>query len=145
MRELKILSGQANPQLAHDICEALHLQLGSVSLGKFPMGKTIARSTMTCGRDVFLIQPTCPPVNDNLLELLIMIDSCKASAARARRYLLRLRQDAGRGRVPLPPSWLPQINAPGPDRVLTMDLHARRSKVFRHRGPFVPRRYSTAR
>ena len=84
MRELKIFSGRANPQLAKDICDFLHLDLGSIELGKFPDGENFCKIQEDVrGRDVYLIQPTCPPVNDNLLELLIMIDSCKrASAAR---------------------------------------------------------------
>ena len=84
MRELKIFSGQANAKLAHDICGFLHLPLGEISLGKFPDGENFCKIEEDVrGRDVYLIQPTCPPVNDNLMELLVMIDSCKrASAAR---------------------------------------------------------------
>ncbi|MCB0187004.1 MAG: ribose-phosphate pyrophosphokinase-like domain-containing protein, partial [Caldilineaceae bacterium] len=74
MRELKILSGRANRGLAQDICGFLHLGLGSVSLGKFPDGENFCKiDDDVRGRDVFLIQPTSPPVNDNLMELLIMI------------------------------------------------------------------------
>ena len=84
MRELKIFSGQANRPLAKAICNFLHLPLGEVTLGKFPDGENFCKIEEDIrGRDIFLIQPTCPPVNDNLFELLIMIDSCKrASAAR---------------------------------------------------------------
>ena len=84
MRELKIFSGQANAQLANDICGFLHLNLGRILLGKFPDGENYCKIEEDVrGRDVFLIQPTSPPVNDTLMELLIMIDSCKrASAAR---------------------------------------------------------------
>jgi ribose-phosphate pyrophosphokinase len=137
MRELKILSGQANPQLAHDICEALHLQLGSVSLGKFPDGENFCKiNDDVRGRDVFLIQPTCPPVNDNLLELLIMIDSCKrASAARVTAvipYYGYARQDRkDEGRVPITAKLVANmITRAGADRVLTMDLHAPQIQGF---------------
>lgn len=137
MRELKILSGQANPQLAHDICEALHLQLGAVSLGKFPDGENFCKiNDDVRGRDVFLIQPTCPPVNDNLMELLVMIDSCKrASAARVTAvipYYGYARQDRkDEGRVPITAKLVANmITRAGADRVLTMDLHAPQIQGF---------------
>ena len=82
MRELKIFSGQANPKLTGDICEFLHLAPGRITLGKFPDGENFCKVDEDVrGRDVFLMQPTCPPVNDNLMELLIMIDSCKRASA----------------------------------------------------------------
>ncbi len=137
MRELKILSGQANPQLANEICEALHLQLGSISLGKFPDGENYCKvNDDVRGRDVFLIQPTCPPVNDHLLELLIMIDSCKrASAARVTAvipYYGYARQDRkDEGRVPITAKLVANmITRAGADRVLTMDLHAPQIQGF---------------
>ncbi|MFM8326378.1 MAG: ribose-phosphate pyrophosphokinase-like domain-containing protein, partial [Pirellulaceae bacterium] len=75
MRELKIFSGRANLALARDICQFLHLDIGSISLGKFPDGENFCKiEDDVRGRDVYLIQPTSPPVNDNLMELLIMID-----------------------------------------------------------------------
>jgi ribose-phosphate pyrophosphokinase len=137
MRELKILSGQANPQLAQEICEALHLQLGAISLGKFPDGENFCKiNDDVRGRDVFLIQPTCPPVNDNLMELLIMIDSCKrASAARITAvipYYGYARQDRkDEGRVPITAKLVANmITRAGADRVLTMDLHAPQIQGF---------------
>ncbi|MCA9008374.1 MAG: ribose-phosphate pyrophosphokinase-like domain-containing protein, partial [Planctomycetaceae bacterium] len=76
MRELKIFSGRANPELAREICGFLHLAPANITLGKFPDGENYCKIDEDVrGRDVFLIQPTCPPVNDNLMELLIMIDS----------------------------------------------------------------------
>ncbi len=107
MGELKIFSGRANVQLARDICDSLHLPLGSISLGTFPDGEYSCKiGDDVRGRDVFLIQPTCPPVNDNLMELLIMIDSCKrASASRITAvipYYGYARQDRkDEGRVPI--------------------------------------------
>ena len=84
MRGLKIFSGRANLQLANRICQFLHLRPGEISLSDFPDGEIACKIDEDVrGRDVFLVQPTCPPVNDTLMELLIMIDSCKrASAAR---------------------------------------------------------------
>ena len=84
MRGLKIFSGRANLQLANRICQFLHLRPGQISLADFPDGEIACKIDEDVrGHDVFLIQPTCPPVNKNLIELLIMIDSCKrASAAR---------------------------------------------------------------
>ena len=137
MRELKILSGTANPQLAQDICGFLHLELGSITLGKFPDGENFCKiNDDVRGRDVYLIQPTCPPVNDNLLELLIMIDSCKrASAARVTTvipYFGYARQDRkDEGRVPITAKLVANMIArAGADRVLTMDLHAAQIQGF---------------
>lgn len=137
MRELKILSGRANQELARDICGSLHLELGSLSLGKFPDGENYCKiDDDVRGRDVFLIQPTSPPVNDNLLELLIMIDSCKrASAARVTAvipYYGYARQDRkDEGRVPITAKLVANMIArAGADRVLTMDLHAPQIQGF---------------
>ncbi len=137
MQELKIFSGRANPALAKDICEFLHLQLGSIALGKFPDGENFCKiEDDVRGRDVYLIQPTCPPVNDNLLELLIMIDSCKrASAARVTAvipYFGYARQDRkDEGRVPITAKLVANIiTRAGADRVLAMDLHAPQIQGF---------------
>ena len=105
MRELKIFSGRANQTLADDICGFLHLPVGQISLSTFPDGEKHCKVEEDVrGRDVFLVQPTCPPVNDNLMELLIMIDSCKrASASRITAvipyfgYARSDRKDEGRG------------------------------------------------
>ena len=137
MRELKIFSGRANPQLAKDICSSLHLELGSISLGKFPDGENFCKvEDDVRGRDVYLIQSTCPPVNDNLMELLIMIDSCKrASAARITAvipYYGYARQDRkDEGRTPITAKLVANvITRAGADRVLTMDLHAPQIQGF---------------
>jgi ribose-phosphate pyrophosphokinase len=135
--ELKIFSGQANPQLANDICGFLHLALGAITLGKFPDGENYCKIEEDVrGRDVFLVQPTCPPGNDNLMELLIMIDSCKrASAARITAvipYFGYARQDRkDEGRVPITAKLVANmIVRSGADRVLTMDLHAPQIQGF---------------
>ncbi len=137
MRELKIFSGQANRPLAKDICNFLHLSLGRITLGKFPDGENYCKIEEDVrGRDVFLLQPTCPPVNDNLMELLIMIDSCKrASAARITAvipYFGYARQDRkDEGRVPITAKLVANvITRAGADRVLTMDLHAAQIQGF---------------
>ncbi len=107
MRELKIFSGRANQDLAAKICRHLHLEPAAITLGKFPDGENYCKLDEDVrGRDVFLIQPTCPPVNDNLFELLIMIDCCKrASAERITAvipYFGYARQDRkDEGRVPI--------------------------------------------
>lgn len=137
MRELKIFSGQANPALAKAICEHLHLEMGRVSLGTFPDTEAYCKIEEDVrGRDVFLIQPTCPPVNDTLMQLLIMIDSCKrASAARITAvipYFGYARQDRkDEGRVPITAKLVANmITRAGADRVLTMDLHAAQIQGF---------------
>ncbi len=76
MRELKIFSGRAHPELAKKICDFLNLDLGDCKFSTFPDGEFHCKIEDVRGRDVFLVQPTCPPVNDNLMELLIMIDTC---------------------------------------------------------------------
>src|SRR6185295_18683824 len=137
MRELKIFSGQANRPLAKAICNFLHLPLGEVTLGKFPDGENFCKIEEDIrGRDIFLVQPTCPSVNDNLFELLIMIDSCKrASAERVTTvipyfgYARQDRKDAGR--VPITAKLVANIiTRAGADRVLTMDLHAPQIQGF---------------
>jgi ribose-phosphate pyrophosphokinase len=137
MRELKIFSGQANRPLAKAICNFLHLPLGEVTLGKFPDGENFCKIEEDIrGRDVFLVQPTCPPVNDNLVELLIMIDSCKrASAERITTvipYFGYARQDRkDEGRVPITAKLVANlITRAGADRVLTMDLHSPQIQGF---------------
>jgi ribose-phosphate pyrophosphokinase len=137
MRELKIFSGQANVPLAQAICKSLNLQLGNVQLGKFPDGENYCKiEDDVRGRDVFLVQPTCPPVNDNLMELLILIDSCKrASANRVTAvipYFGYARQDRkDEGRVPITAKLVANlITRSGADRVLTMDLHAQQLQGF---------------
>ena len=111
--------------------------MGAISLGKFPDGENSCKIEEDVrGRDVFLVQPTCPPVNDNLMELLIMIDSCKrASAARITAvipYFGYARQDRkDEGRTPITAKLAANlITRAGADRVLTMDLHAAQIQGF---------------
>src|SRR4029078_7934850 len=137
MRELKIFSGQANRPLAKAICNFLHLPLGEVTLGKFPDGENFCKIEEDIrGRDIFLVQPTCPSVNDNLFELLIMIDSCKRASAELITtvipYFGYARQDRkDEGRVPIPAKLVANlITRAGADRVLTMDLHSPQIQGF---------------
>ena len=137
MRELKIFSGKANQPLSKTICGFLNIPLGAISLGKFPDGENFCKIEEDVrGRDVYLIQPTCPPVNDNLMELLIMIDSCKrASAARITAvipYYGYARQDRkDEGRTPITAKLTANlITRAGADRVLAMDLHAAQIQGF---------------
>ena len=137
MRELKIFSGGANPQLAEDICGFLHLPLGQITLSTFPDGERHCKIEEDVrGMDVFLIQPTSPSVNDNLMELLIMIDSCKrASASRITAvipYFGYARSDRkDEGRVAIAAKLCANlITRAGADRVLAMDLHAAQIQGF---------------
>ena len=137
MRELKIFSGRANPKLAERICQFLNLRLAKITLFDFPDGEIACKIDEDVrGRDVFLIQPTCPPVNKNLMELLIMIDSAKrASAARITAvlpYFGYARQDRkDEGRVPITAKLVANlITRAGADRALTMDLHAAQIQGF---------------
>jgi ribose-phosphate pyrophosphokinase len=137
MRELKIFSGRANLDLAQDICRHLHLPMGRRTLGQFPDTESFCKIEEDVrGRDVFLIQPTCPPVNDNLMELLVMIDSCRrASADRITAvipYFGYARQDRkDEGRVPITAKLVANlISRAGAGRVLTMDLHAAQIQGF---------------
>ncbi|MFM7740214.1 MAG: ribose-phosphate pyrophosphokinase-like domain-containing protein, partial [Planctomycetota bacterium] len=81
MRELKIFSGRANLPLSQKICEFLNLEIGGCKFQTFPDGEFHCKIEDVRGRDVFLVQPTCPPVNDNLMELLILIDTCRRASA----------------------------------------------------------------
>ena len=137
MKDIKIFSGRANPELSHRICHYLGLPRGKITLGDFPDGEISCKIEEDIrGRDVFLIQPTGPPVNNNLMELLIMIESCKrASAERVTAvmpYYGYARQDRkDEGRVPITAKLVANlITRAGADRVLTMDLHAAQIQGF---------------
>jgi len=134
---LVLISGRAHRALALEIAEYLGLNLGQVSLGNFPDGEISCQLNENIrGRDVFLIQPTGPPVNDNLMELLVMIDACvRASAERITTvlpyfgYARQDRKDAGR--VPITAKLVANlISKAGADRAVTMDLHAAQIQGF---------------
>jgi len=137
MDKLAILTGNANPQLAQDICSALKVKLQDAFVGKFSEGETRVKiNDNVRGKDVFVMQPTCPPTNDNLMELLIMIDALKrASAKRITAvvpYFGYARQDRkDQPRVPITAKLVANlITVAGADRVLTVDLHAGQIQGF---------------
>jgi ribose-phosphate pyrophosphokinase len=134
---LKVFSGRANLRLAENIARVLGDPLGKVTLTNFPDGEISVRIEEDVrGRDVFIVQPTCPPVNENLMELLIMLDSFKrASAARITvvlPYYGYARQDRkDQGRVPITAKLVADlITAAGASRALALDLHAAQIQGF---------------
>ena len=135
--ELKIFSGNANPALAKDICRELRLPLGQANLTTFCDGELYVQILENVrGRDVFIVQPTCCPVNDHMMELLIMIDAFKrSSAARITAvipYYGYARQDRkDKPRVAISSKLMADVlTAAGADRILTMDLHAGQIQGF---------------
>ena len=136
-KDIKIFSGNSNPKLALDICKKLGTQLGNAEVGTFSDGeKSVSIYETVRGSDVFVVQSTCSPVNDNLMELLIMIDAMKrASAGRITAvvpYFGYARQDRKtKPRDPISAKLVANlITRAGADRVLTMDLHANQIQGF---------------
>jgi ribose-phosphate pyrophosphokinase len=128
---LKVFSGNAHPALTREICEHLGVPLGRAFVGRFPDGEVrIQIQENVRGADVFVIQPTCRPVNDSLMELLIMLDAFRrASAERITAvipYYGYARQDRkDRPRVPISSKLVADLlTSAGADRVLALDLHA---------------------
>ncbi len=137
MPNLKVFSGRANMPLANDISEYLGTPLGKSTIMPFPDGELFVRLDEDVrGRDVFIIQPTCRPVNEALMELLIFIDCARrASAERITAvmpYFGYARQDRkDEGRVPITAKLAANLIATaGCDRVLTIDLHAAQIQGF---------------
>src|SRR5215470_19220561 len=135
--KLRVFSGRANPALAEKIVAHLGDTLGRVSIADFPDGETMVKIEEDVrGGDVFLVQPTCPPVNQHLMELLIMLDCFKrASAARMTvvlPYYGYARQDRkDTGRVPITAKLVADLIArAGASRVLALDLHAAQIQGF---------------
>lgn len=143
--QLKVFSGRANEALAHKIALSLADRLGQsltetygkITLSNFPDGEVSVRIEEDVrGRDIFIVQPTCPPVNENLMELLIMLDSFKrASAGRITAvlpyygYARQDRKDVGR--VPITAKLVANLlTVAGADRVLCLDLHAAQVQGF---------------
>ena len=136
-KDIKIFSGNSNPKLALDICKKLGTQLGNAEVGTFSDGeKSVSIYETVRGSDVFVVQSTCSPVNDNLMELLIMIDAMRrASAGRVTAvipYFGYARQDRKtKPRDPISAKLVANlITRAGADRVLTMDLHANQIQGF---------------
>ncbi len=136
-KELKLFSGKANPALAKEICAYLGIHLGEATISSFSDGEARIRIEENVrGADVFLVQSTCPPVNDSIMELLIMIDALKRSSAyritAVIPYFGYARQDRkDQPRVPISAKLIADlITTAGADRVLKMDLHAGQIQGF---------------
>src|SRR3989338_7691278 len=132
-----IFTGNSNKPLANEICSRLNMPLGNAFVGKFSEGETRVKINEDVrGRDVFIIQSICPPVNDNLMELLILIDAIRRASARRITavvpYYGYARQDRkDQPRVPITAKLIANlITASGANRVLTMDLHASQIQGF---------------
>ena len=135
--ELALLSGNANPPLAQAIGKDLDVPLVDSFVGRFSEGEIRLKINENVrGKDAFVIQPTCPPTNDNLMELLIMIDALRRASARRITavipYYGYARQDRkDQPRVPITAKLVANlITTAGADRVLTMDLHAGQIQGF---------------
>lgn len=135
---MMVFTGNANPQLAESVCKYLDLTLGKAIVGRFSDGEIqVEIMENVRGRDVFIIQPTCNPTNDNLMELVVMIDALRrSSAARITAvvpYFGYSRQDRRprSARVPLTAKVVANmIEVAGADRVLTVDLHSDQIQGF---------------
>jgi len=137
LSELKIFTGNSNPDLALEICNCLQLKLGAAMVGTFSDGEIrIEIGENVRGQDIFVIQSTCRPVNTNLMELLIMVDALKRASARritaVMPYYGYARQDRKVApRVPISAKLVADlISRAGANRVLTMDLHVGQIQGF---------------
>ena len=135
--KIKIFCGNSNPQFAETICRSLGVPLGRAEVKTFADGEvSVSLEETVRGADVFLVQSTCKPVNNNLMELLVMTDACRrASAGRITTvipYFGYARQDRkAKSRDPISAKLVANmITAAGADRVLTMDLHAPQIQGF---------------
>ncbi len=135
--EMKIFSGSANRELAQRICDYLKVPLGQATISSFPDSETYVRIEENIrGRDVFIIQPTCPPTNQHLMELLIMVDAARRASADRITAVIPFfgyaRQDRkDQPRVPITAKLVANLlHAAGVSRVLTMDLHAQQVQGF---------------
>ncbi len=136
-KEVKVFSCNSNPALAEGICDYLHIELGKSKTTAFADGEvSVSLFEPVRGEDVFIIQSTCKPVNNNLMELLVMIDAARrASAGRITAvipYFGYARQDRkAKSRDPISAKLVANlITTAGADRVLTMDLHANQIQGF---------------
>ncbi|MDH5299467.1 MAG: ribose-phosphate pyrophosphokinase [Desulfobulbaceae bacterium] len=134
---MQIFSGNANPELARDICKHLDIPLSEAEVRTFSDGEIFVEiGENVRGSDVFVIQPTCPPVNDHLMELVIMVDALRRASARRITAVLPYygyaRQDRKvRPRVPITAKVVAEmLMVVGVRRVLTMDLHAGQIQGF---------------
>ncbi len=135
--ELTILSGSANPDLTKSICDFIGIPLAEITLNRFPNGEIFVKINENIrGKDLFIVQPTCPPANDHLMELLILIDAARRASAQRITAVLPFygyaRQDRkDQPRVPITSKLIANlIVIAGASRVLTMDLHASQIQGF---------------
>jgi len=135
--ELKVFSGRAHPALTQEICAYLGLPLGELTLYNFSDGETYCQIDENVrGADVFVVQPTSSPVNDHVMELLILLDAFRRSSASritaVMPYFGYARQDKkDKPRVPIAAKLMADLlTASGADRILTMDLHAAQIQGF---------------
>ena len=135
--EMVLLTGSAHPELAREIAKHLGIPLGDVLLGRFPEGEIQLQIRDNIrGKDVFIVQPTCTPSNESLMELLILIDAARRASAKRITAVLPFfgyaRQDRkDRPRVPITAKLVANlIVSAGANRVLTMDLHAGQIQGF---------------
>ena len=136
-KDIKIFTGNANPKLAADICKIIGTKLGESEVKSFADGEaSVSLYETVRGSDVFLIQSTCKPVNDNLMELLLMIDAAKRASARQINavipYFGWARQDRkDKPRVSIGAKLIADLlSTAGIDRLITMDLHADQIQGF---------------
>ena len=134
---MKLISGTSHPDLARNISEYLKIPLCNVTVKAFPDGETFVKINENIrGQDVFIIQPTCPPTNSNLMELLITVDAAKRASAKRITAVIPFfgyaRQDRkDQPRVPITAKLVANLlAAAGVNRVLTMDLHAGQIQGF---------------
>ena len=135
--ELKIFSGTAHPALTEEIADYLHVKRSDATVTHFPDGETFVKINENIrGRDVFIVQPTCPPTNQALMELLIMVDAARRASAERITAVMPFfgyaRQDRkDQPRVPITAKLVANLMvAAGVQRVLTMDLHAGQIQGF---------------
>src|SRR5690349_10812765 len=134
--DLQVFTGTAHPELARKIAGSLGIGLGKATVGRFPDGEVNVKIEEDVrGKDVFVVQPTCPPVNDSLMELLIVDCLRRASAGRITAvfpyfgYARKDRKDEGR--VPISAKLVANlVVSAGVDRVLALDLHAAQIQGF---------------
>lgn len=137
MEQCEIFTGNSNPQLAKKICDYLELPPGKIEVGRFSDGEVSVKIEENVrGRDVFIVQSVCAPVNESLVELLVMIDAARRASAKRITAVLPYygyaRQDwKERPRVPITAKLVANlITAAGANRVLTMDLHTPQIQGF---------------
>lgn len=135
--KLKLIAGNANPKLAQEIAGKMGIELSPATIGRFSDGEIQVKITNSVrGSDCYILQPTCAPVNENIMELLVIADALKRASARRITavipYYGYARQDRkAEPRVPITSKLIANlITASGIDRVLTVDLHARQIQGF---------------